>query len=42
MEYTDAWFMQQGVRPIDGSTHVRLYYIHADSNYFNIYSHIYV
>ena len=25
MKYTDAWFMQQSVRPIKGSTHVRLY-----------------
>ena len=25
MEYTDAWCFQQGVKPIEGSTHVRLY-----------------
>ena len=26
MEYTDTWFIQQGVTTIEGSTHVRLYY----------------
>ena len=26
MEYTDTWFIQQGVTAIEGSTHVRLYY----------------
>ena len=25
MEYTDAWFIQQGVRPIESSTHVTFY-----------------
>ena len=38
MEYTDAWFIQQVVRPIEGST---LDCIAADTNYLNIYSHIY-
>ena len=37
MEYTDAWFIQQVVRPIEGSI---LDFIAADTNY-NIYSHIY-
>ena len=25
MEYSDAWFIQQGIRPIESLTHVRLY-----------------
>ena len=35
MEYTDAWFIQQGV----SSTRHTLDWIAADTNYFNMYSH---
>ena len=40
MEYTDVWFIQQGVKPIEGST--LLDCIAADTNYLNISLHIYV
>ena len=36
----DVWFIQQGVRPIEGSTHVDC--IAADTIYLNMYLHIYV
>ena len=40
MEYTDAWFIQQGVGPIDSLIHLDC--IAIDTSYLNIYSHIYV
>ena len=40
MEYTDAWFIQQGVGPIHSLTHLDCIVI--DTSYLNIYSHIYV
>ena len=40
MEYTNAWFIQDGITPIDAFTNIDC--IAADTNYMNIYSHIYV
>ena len=40
MKYTNVRLIQQGVKPIDAFTNIRL--IAADTNYMNIYSHIHV
>ena len=43
MEYTDVWFIQQGVGPIKGLTlRHTLHCIAADTKYLNIYLDIYV
>ena len=40
MEDTDAWFVQQGVRPIESSTHVRLHCCRFCCRYW-LFEHIF-